>query len=199
MPRLVMVCGSLGARSSNQAMLDVAAACVRDAGWQVEGFARLREIPPFDPELQDHLPPAVAEMTAMLARADLIAIAAPEYGGGVAGQTKNALDWQIGAAGVYRKPIVVMSSGTTGGEHAQRTLTQTLLWQGGWVVGHCGLSAPRTKTDAQGVIVDPATLSMIRSTVDQAMAAHANADRCVELSLAVADEFGVDPHRVAPA
>ena len=52
---------------------------------------------------------------ARLAAADAVLVAAPEYAGGVAGVVKNAFDWVVGAGSMYRKPIAVISAGTSGG------------------------------------------------------------------------------------
>lgn len=197
MPRLLTICGSLGARSANAALLAVVAARAEARGWTSGSFDDLRSIPPFDPALADDLPPAVAVMADELRRADLIAVAAPEYGGGVAGQTKNAFDWQIGAAGAYRKPILVLAAGTTGGVHARADLIRTLLWQGAWVLGHLGVEAPRTKIDERGAIIDPATLASIHEVVDGAVEASGSPERCVEATRAVAAGLGIDAVRVA--
>ncbi len=48
----------------------------------------------------------------------------------------------------YRKPIGLVSAGTSGGYHARRALVQTLTWQGAHVVASLGIDAPRTKSDA---------------------------------------------------
>lgn len=47
-------------------------------------------------------------------------IASPEYAGGTAGGLKNALDWLVGSGELDDCAAGVISSGTTGGEHARR-------------------------------------------------------------------------------
>jgi chromate reductase, NAD(P)H dehydrogenase (quinone) len=198
--RLLTVCGSLQARSSNRAALEVAAAVARSGGATIDDFDRLGRIPPFDPD-RDGAPNAVlADWRDRLAAADAVLVAAPEYAGGVAGVVKNAFDWVVGAGSMYRKPIAVISAGTSGGHHARQTLIQTLTWQGGWVLGDLGIAAPRTKADAAGRITDPATLAAIGDLTELLLAAPATP---AEALAARADEvvrsWGIDPVHVAPA
>lgn len=198
--RLLTVCGSLQARSSNRAALDAAAAVARAAGADVDDFDRLAAIPPFDPDL-DGAPHAVLDdWRSRLAAADAVLVAAPEYAGGVAGVVKNAFDWVVGAGSMYRKPVGVISAGTSGGRHARQTLIQTLTWQGAWVVGELGIAAPRTKSDADGRFTDPATLAAIADVTQRLLAAGTTPG--VDLAARageVAVSFGIDPAHVAPA
>ncbi len=161
--RIVSLCGSLGSVSANQAALDVATEWIRIRGGEepIPGVA-LEGIPTFNPELVDDPPPPVAEMRLLMEGADGVMIAAPEYAGGVAGSTKNALDWLVGSASIYHRPIAVLSAGTSGGVFAIEQLVRTLSWQGALVVAMLGISAPRTKISPDGRFVDPATIDAIQ-------------------------------------
>ena len=60
---------------------------------------------------------------------------------------KNAFDWLVGSGELYRKPVALLSAGTTGGFHARRMMAQTLTWQGAYVVAELGISSARTKLE----------------------------------------------------
>lgn len=194
---LLLVCGSLQARSANAAVLDVVRARAVAAGSTVIDFAALREVPPFDPDRGDDPGDAVEALRGAIGAADAVVIAGPEYAGSLAGTVKNALDWVVGSGELYRKVVGVVSAGTTGGPHARAVLVRTLLWQGAHVVAGLGVEAPRTKSDAAGRIVDPATVGAIETLTDSVLAApdRTPVDR-IALVRAMAETAGVDPARV---
>jgi len=196
MTHVVTVCGSLSARSSNRAALDVVTAALQAAGATIDDFDRLAEIPAFDPGREDEPIEVIADWRRRLAAADAVVVAAPEYAGAVAGAIKNAFDWTVGGADVYRRPMAVLSAGTSGGPHARQMMIQTLTWQGAHVVAEVGIAAPRTKSDEDGRFTDAATLGELSALADAVLAAVAAEDR-VPLAIAVVTRFGISPERVA--
>ena len=197
--RILCVCGSLQARSANRAVLDVASTAMADAGAIVDRDDELEGLPPLNP---DHHDPgdAVRAWRARIEAADAVVIASPEYAGSLAGVVKNALDWIVGSGELYRQPVGLISAGTSGGVHARRALVQTLTWQGAHVVASLGIDAPRTKSDADGVITDALTITDLEEfarLVVQAAThdAHWRLDRV----RAVVADAGVDPAHIAPA
>jgi len=164
--RILLVCGSLQRRSSNRAALDVALDASIARGAVIDDFQGLAMLPAFDPDLQDIAPAVVADWRARIEAADGLLIAAPEYAGAIAGAVKNAFDWLVGFGSMYRKPVAVISAGTSGGWFARQMLAQTLTWQGAYVVAELGISAPRTKSDAEGHFNDEATITSIEQTAD---------------------------------
>lgn len=196
--RVLTVCGSLQRRSANRAVLDVAATAM--AGATVDDFDRLGEIPPFDADRTDESIPALEDWRRRVARADVVLVAAPEYAGGVAGVLKNALDWLVGTGELYRKPVAVLSAGTSGGLHARRETAQTLTWQGAYVVAELGIAAPRAKFDAVGRLRDDPTARAIAGLVDTALAAATMPPlELVARVTAVVGALGIDTVHVAPA
>lgn len=199
--RLLLVRGSLQASSMNQAVLDVAHGVAASArpSVAIDEFADLAAIDPFNP---DHDDPAPADVTAWrdrLAVADLVLVAAPEYAGSLPGALKNALDWIVGSGELYRKPVALLSAGTSGGVHSRRALVQTLTWQGAHVVASHGVAAPRTKVDGNGTITDPATRRDIGDLVHTLLdVPRLDASGRLALVRAVVDEAGVDPVHIAP-
>jgi chromate reductase len=200
--RLLLVSGSASKSSANRAVLEVVARLTPTLGSDVgvEWAAPVGALPAFQPDLVDDPPSAVADFRAQLERADAVVIAAPEYAGGVAGSTKNALDWCVGSASFYRRPVAVASAGTSGGQHAQEQLARTLLWQGAHVVASLGIAGPKTKSDASGRLTDESTLAEIEALVSTLLSAvdETPTDRVARVR-EVAVRFGVDPGQVHDA
>jgi chromate reductase len=109
--RVIGVCGSLQASSSN---LDLLRAIGGAMPPRVEFavYDGLRRLPQFDPDLEaaGTSPPAVVELRAVVAAADALVIASPEYGHSLPGSLKNAIDWMIGSGELERKIVGVTSS-----------------------------------------------------------------------------------------
>jgi chromate reductase, NAD(P)H dehydrogenase (quinone) len=197
--RLLTVCGSLQRRSANRAALDVVASVAGAAGATVDDFERLAEIPAFDPDRGDEAIDVVADWRHRIGAADVVAVAAPEYAGAVAGAVKNAFDWTVGSGDVYRKPVAVLSAGTTGGEHARQQMVQTLTWQGAHVVAALGIAAPRAKSDADGRFTDGPTLDALGELTHVLLGAPAlSGDALLATVGRVLTGFGIDPARTAP-
>jgi chromate reductase, NAD(P)H dehydrogenase (quinone) len=189
------MCGSRSATSANRAALDLATDRIRQASGAIRDVT-IDRIPMFHPDLVDDPPDPVATMHAVLQAADGVMIAAPEYAGGLAGATKNALDWSVGSASLYHRPVAVLSAGTTGGGFAIEQLVRTLSWQGALVVATLGISAPRTKSDANGRFTDPATVASIERWADDLVEAISmNPAARLERVTHVVVPFGIDAAR----
>ncbi len=194
--RIVSLCGSFGSVSANQAALDVASDWLRVREVSLATVA-LAEIPAFNPELVDDPPPSVAEMRLQMHGADGVMIAAPEYAGGVAGSTKNALDWLVGSASIHHRPIAVLSAGTSGGVFAIEQLVRTLSWQGALVVATLGISAPRTKSNPDGRFVDPPTIEAIQRWAGTLIeAASQRPGDLLGIVAGIVEPFGIDVRRL---
>jgi chromate reductase len=111
--RILAICGSLQAKSSNLTLLRHAMASA-PAGVEVELYDGLRHLPHFDPDLaSDELagaPSAVAELRSAVLRADALLIAMPEYGHSLPGSLKNAVDWLIGTGELENKLVAITSA-----------------------------------------------------------------------------------------
>ena len=192
------VSGSLQARSANRAALDVVSAAMVDEGAWVDRYDALELVPPFNLDLDDP-GDAVRDWRVRIEAADAVVIASPEYAGSLAGVVKNALDWIVGSGELYRKPVGLISAGTSGGYHARRALVQTLTWQGAHVVASRGIDVPRTKSDASGVITDGPTITDLGSFAHLLVQAATHDARWrLDLVRAVVAEAGVDPEHIAP-
>ncbi len=192
--RFTTICGSLGQKSSNAAALSVVADTLRARGATVAS-AQIRDIPAFDPSQVDDAPPSVAALRHELECSDGLVIASPEYAGGVAGSTKNALDWLVGSASLYHKVVVVISVGTTGGAFAIEQLVRTLSWQGALVVDTLGISAPRTKMSDQG-FEHPETVQAITRLANHLFVAGSEPPAAIlNRVAATVARYGIDPER----
>jgi len=196
--RLLTVCGSLQRRSANRAALQAAAGMAASA--VVDDFHRLADIPAFDPDRAEEPIAAVDEWRRRVAEADVVLIGTPEYAGGLPGALKNALDWLVGSGELYRKPVAVLSAGTSGGQHARWMTAQTLSWQGAYVVAELGIAGPRAKIDAEGRVTDDGTRAALRDLVTVLLAAPAmQPDDRVACATAVVARLEIDTAHIPPA
>jgi chromate reductase len=108
--RILAICGSLQARSSNLELLQTAAAAA-PAGVEVVIFDGIRHLPWFNPDLvNDEPPPALREWRRALEESDAVLIATPEYGFSLPGALKNGIDWTIGSAELDRKVVAITAN-----------------------------------------------------------------------------------------
>ncbi len=122
------IAGSLRASSSNVALVQ-AIAELAPSGITVTTFNALGELPLFSPDVDtSEPPPVVARFREQITNADAILICTPEYAYGMPGSLKNALDWLVSSASLYKKPVAAMSASPSprGGDRALAWLLQTL-------------------------------------------------------------------------
>ena len=169
--RFLAVSGSLRARSSNTAVLEVA----RDlapAGVDVVLYRELGLLPHFNPDEDvEPLPPAVARWREAIAGADALLFCSPEYARGVAGSLKNALDWLVSGFEVIGKPIASINASpiaTTGQEALLATL-RTI----GVVVEEASIRLPLTgaQKTREAILADHELAAALRAVLDRLAAA----------------------------
>lgn len=124
MTKLLGICGSLRADSSNRKLLHEAARLFGDCDY-VEADINL-PLYNGDDEAAGGVPENVKTLSAQIADADAVVISTPEYNKGPSGALKNALDWvsRTEAKPWSDKPVAVISAaaGRAGGERAQLVL-----------------------------------------------------------------------------
>ena len=157
--KIIAICGSLRAQSSNLALLRASATIAAD----IEIYEGLANLPHFNPD--DDVegatpPPAVAALRAMLADADGILISSPEYAHGVPGSLKNALDWLVSDGALVDKPVALINASPVGGEFARDSLVETLTTMNWRVTGTWSL--PRRVRDEN---IDAEVAAVIREAV----------------------------------
>ena len=121
--RLLLICGSVRAGSTNAAVLNTAGQLLPD-GVTAEIYDGLGELPHFNPDDDGDEPPAaVARLRAAIANADALLFCTPEYAGALPGSLKNLLDWTVGGGQTYGKPVAWINaswaSTRAAGAHAE--------------------------------------------------------------------------------
>ena len=108
--RLLTLCGSLRAHSSNRAILR-AYGRLAPAGLRVDHYEGLGSLPHFNPDLDvEPLLPAVAAWRGLVGGADALAISTPEYVHALPGSFKNALDWLVSDPAFAGKPVAILQA-----------------------------------------------------------------------------------------
>jgi chromate reductase, NAD(P)H dehydrogenase (quinone) len=139
--KVLGIAGSLRRDSYNHALLRLAAERL-PAGAELVEFDLLREIPPYDADLEEdgaETPAAVAALRQAMREADAVLVATPEYNHSIPGVLKNALDWASRPAGesaLMGTPAAVIgtSTGMFGAVWAQAETRKVLGALGGRVV-----------------------------------------------------------------
>jgi NAD(P)H-dependent FMN reductase len=156
MSRLLLICGSTRAGSSNFAALRaVHELDLPDLSTDL--YESLRELPAFVPD-EEPVPAPVPDLLDRIRAADAVLICTPEYAGGLPGSLKNLLDWTVGGGELYEKPVAWLDVANPGrGEGARAQLAVVLGYVGAHVVsGACVHVA--VERDEDGVRIAPAAL-----------------------------------------
>jgi chromate reductase len=112
---MVLISGSLRARSVNGAVVETAAKLL-PAGARAVVYRRLADLTHFNPdEDRDPLPEPVAEMRELIRAADAVLFSTPEYAGSLPGSFKNLLDWTVGGSCIYCLPVSWINPSAHGG------------------------------------------------------------------------------------
>ena len=170
---LLLVSGSLREGSTNTAVLRTAVQ-VAPPGVTANVFEGMGTLPHFNPDDDregEPVPPAVADLRARIAAADGLIICTPEYAGALPGALKNLLEWTVGDAGTYRKPVAWINAAgpgaPTGAADAHDSLRKVLGYVHADVVaGACRrIPVTRGQITARGTIGDPAIRTAIRDVL----------------------------------
>ncbi len=106
--RILTLCGSLRARSSNRAVLNAFARLV-PAGVRLDHFDRVGSLPHFNPDTDtEPLPAEVSSLRSLVAHADVLVLSTPEYVHALPGAFKNALDWLVSDPTFAGKPVAIL-------------------------------------------------------------------------------------------
>jgi len=174
--RVLAISGSLRAGSNNTALLRALREEAPE-GVDVKLWNGLREIPPYDGDLDVVPGPAPVEAFRDLVReADAVFFATPEYNSSVPGALKNALDWgsrPVATNSFRNKPVAVISSsaGAFGGVWAGAELRKVLGAMGARVaeaelaVGHA-----HEKFDDEGHLADDDVRQGLREALETLLA-----------------------------
>jgi chromate reductase, NAD(P)H dehydrogenase (quinone) len=162
--RILLVSGSLREGSTNAAVLKTAEAV---APHQVQttlygGMGTLPHFNPDDDREGEPVHPAVEHLRAAIAAADALLICTPEYAGALPGAMKNLLEWTVGDAGTYRKPIAWINAAgpaaPTGAADAHESLRKVLGYVHAEIIEDACARIPVTRdaVGPDGKLSDPA-------------------------------------------
>lgn len=174
MLRLLTLCGSLRAGSSNATVLEAAARLLpTNVGVdRYEGVANLPHFNPDDDRDGTSPPASVADWRARLRAADAVLICSPEYAHGVPGALKNALDWIVSSGEFMDKPTGLITA-SAHSRHAPAQLAETLgVMMARLVAGASPtIALSRNAIDAQAILAEAALREPIEAAVAALIAA----------------------------
>jgi chromate reductase len=173
--KLLAISGSLRTASINSAFCRVAVR-LAPSSLQINVFADLGGLPPFNPDLEPCPPSTVLAFRTAVGDADALIIASPEYAHGVAGALKNALDWLVSFEGTVYKPVALINTSTRA-HHAYDALREILQTMSLYIVNEASVTIPLSGaciTEA-AMIESPNVRHAIRSALE-AMAVHFQGD-----------------------
>jgi NAD(P)H-dependent FMN reductase len=128
--RILTLCGSLRARSSNRAILR-AYETVAGSAIECTHYERMDALPHFNPDLDGEgapLPHEVGKLRDLVKEADALVISTPEYAHGLPGSFKNVLDWLVSYPPFAGKRVAVLQAarGSTWAVDSLREILKTM-------------------------------------------------------------------------
>lgn len=165
--RILAICGSLRARSSNLAALQ-AARMLAPQSLEIVLFDGLEALPYFNPDRDTETPPSpVLKLREAIGAADGLLICSPEYARGVAGVMKNALDWLVSSFEFPDKPVAVINASQRS-THADAALRLTLQTMSARLIEEASITLPLLgrNLDAAGITQDPELSSQLRMALE---------------------------------
>jgi NAD(P)H-dependent FMN reductase len=132
----------LQSASGNRVLLDEAARAAARDGVDFDLFDGLRDIPPFDPDVDAAgAPEPVLAWRRALSGSDAVLVATPEYGFSLPGVLKNAIDWAIGSGELEGKVVGITAAVKieARGRRGLEALADTLRAVSARIVGGAGI------------------------------------------------------------
>lgn len=164
--RILAISGSLRSGSSNTILLRAAVALAPET-FEVSVYDGLATLPHFNPDLDNEtVPSSVVDFRSQLQGSDGVLISSPEYGHGVPGVLKNALDWVVASGELYGKPVALLNASPRS-VHAQASLKETLTVMMASLIPEASItvSLRSNKVDEASMISDPEISHALRSAL----------------------------------
>jgi chromate reductase len=172
---VLLICGSLRARSTNAAVVATATVDPPD-GVDADAYEAMSSLPHFNPDDDtEPLPVAVDDLRRRIAQADAVLFCTPEYAGALPGSFKNLLDWTVGGMAIQGKAVgwINASAAPTGAQDANQSLATVLGYVDADIVEAACRRIPVTRDQVgpDGLIGDPELRGQIADTL-RALARH---------------------------
>lgn len=167
------ISGSLRQKSSNTALMNAIIGMAPET-MKFTIYDGLNDLPHYNPDIDTEEGPAsVEDLRRQLTEADGVLFCTPEYGNGVPGVLKNALDWLVSSVVFMNKPTAVISASPTpmGGDKAHASLLLTLRMTNAKIVEGLIIPQINLKLSQERVITHPETkqeLSVVLQGLEQA-------------------------------
>jgi NAD(P)H-dependent FMN reductase len=177
---ILLVSGSSREGSTNAAVLRTVAAVAAD-GVKTVTYPGIGELPIFNPDLDREgivVDPRVAEMRRAVEASDAVLFCTPEYAGAMPAALKNLLEWTIGDAGTYQKPVAWINAAgaaaPSGAADAHDSLRKVLGYAGADIVEDACARIPveRSLVGSDGQVADAAVRDQIAAALAR-LAEHA--------------------------
>ncbi|WP_232697550.1 NADPH-dependent FMN reductase [Brevibacillus daliensis] len=157
--KILAISGSLRQNSSNKALMNAIIGLAKE-NVKFTIYGGLGDLPHFNQDIDAvEEPVPVKELRTHIKEADGVLICTPEYGNGVPGVLKNALDWLVSSGEFMNKPTAVISASPSpmGGDKANASLLLTLKMINADIVERGTLIIPHItlKLNKEGSITDP--------------------------------------------
>jgi len=168
MKTLLGVCPSLTRESTNSRLLEYLGNRANQAGFDFERYPDLRDLPHFQPEVEDEQPPAsVIAWRQKIAACDGVVICTPEYVFSIPALLKNALEWTVSTTVFLHKPVAIFTASSVGtkGHESLQLVMKTLC--GEWDEANGLLiSGAKAKLKFPLEAADPILVKRIQGTLD---------------------------------
>lgn len=139
--KILTLCGSLRARSSNRAILR-AWERLAPATWEIKHFEQLGALPHFNPDDDDErVADEVAILRGLVAGAGAVVVSTPEYMHALPGSFKNALDWLVSDPAFIGKQVVILDA-SRGSTWALDSLREVLKTMSANLIANASVSLP---------------------------------------------------------
>jgi chromate reductase len=180
--RILGISGSLRRGSHNRKLLRAAAAALPPAADLIE-WDGLADLPAFDEDREKTPAEPVRAFLDLIASADALLIATPEYNASLPGALKNALDWAsrpLPSSVLRCKPSAVIgaSTGLFGAVWAQAELRKVLTASGAHVLdAELPVGTAAGAFEADGSLADPKLSAGLRQLLSDLVHAGSPAPR----------------------
>jgi len=170
MKKYIALSGSLRKESYNTALLQELKNLAPE-GVEIH-IQDIGTIPLYNSDLENSFPQGVQDLKDIIASADGVIIATPEYNRSIPGVLKNAIDWMsrpYGKNSFSKKPVLILggSSGPIGTAVAQSHLKQIMVYLDAKLVGQPELyiGSVQDKFNAKGELTDEKTKEHLKKAL----------------------------------